>query len=479
VRDYAIILLDLQGRICSWNEGARLIKGYQPEEIIGESMFRFYTEPDRRRRHPAQLLKRAELEGRVEEEGWRVRKDGTLFWADVVITALRDEAGRLRGYAKVTRDLTERMRSEASLRESQERLRAIYDHNPSIMFLKDPQGRYLDCNPPFEAFLGQPRSRILGKTDADLLPPEQAEQFMANDRRVLSAGRPMSFEEIAIHPDGPRISIVSKFPLRNVEGRVYALGGIVTDITDRKSAEESLRRLSIRLLQLQDEEQERIARELQQGVAQTLDALRAQLAVVRSSGTLFDWKTSEALDKCLGLAKEASTDVRTLSRFLYPSLLDDAGLVEALRWFAGSVSQRSGIKVVLDAGAKFGRLSREAERSLFRVAQESLVNIQRHSGSPVATIRVTEDAYAIRLEVRDEGRGLPDASSSKNPGAKSSMGSGIRGMIERMRLLGGHLEIDSAGGGTTVRAILPISAARRGPGLVGAVPEQSKNVAPE
>src|SRR5439155_17864581 len=106
-------------------------------------------------------------------------------------------------------------------------------HTPSVMFLKDLNGRYLECNRPFEALCGRARDEILGRTDAELLPGAQADQFMTNDRDVLAAGMPMRFEETAIHPDGPRTSVVSKFPLRDTEGRVYAVGGIVTDITDR------------------------------------------------------------------------------------------------------------------------------------------------------------------------------------------------------------------------------------------------------
>jgi PAS domain S-box-containing protein len=215
VKDYAIILLDHKGMILSWNEGARLIKGYRAHEIVGQRMSRFYTPEDVRRGHPARLLRRAEREGRVEEVGWRVRKDGSLFWADVVITALHDDKGRLRGFAKVTRDLTGRRRAEAILRDSQERLRAVFDHSPSMMFLKDLNGRYLDCNPRFETLCGRGRDQIIGKTDADLLPAEQAARFMANDREVLAAGMPMRFEETAIHPDGPHISVVSKFPLKD------------------------------------------------------------------------------------------------------------------------------------------------------------------------------------------------------------------------------------------------------------------------
>src|SRR6202165_771603 len=121
VVDYAIFLLSVEGRIASWNAGAERLKLYSPDEAIGRSFDMFYTPEDRAAERPAHLLELARANGRVEDEGWRVRKDGTLFWADVVITALRDEQGQLRGFAKVTRDLTTRRAAEELLRQSEQR----------------------------------------------------------------------------------------------------------------------------------------------------------------------------------------------------------------------------------------------------------------------------------------------------------------------------------------------------------------------
>ncbi|WP_447983919.1 PAS domain-containing protein [Nitrospira sp. Nam74] len=122
VKDYAIFALDPNGYIMTWNSGAELLKGYRAEEIIGQHIARFYTEPDRQANKPLELLKLAREQGRVENEGWRLRKDGSRFWADVIITALVDEKGTLRGYAKVTRDLTERRQAEETLREAKNEL---------------------------------------------------------------------------------------------------------------------------------------------------------------------------------------------------------------------------------------------------------------------------------------------------------------------------------------------------------------------
>ncbi len=122
VHDYAIFMIDPTGLVMSWNEGAQALKGYQAKEIIGQSFERFYQEEDLRNNKPTQLLKIAAARGRVEDEGWRIRKDGIRFWADVIITAIRDETGHLIGFGKVTRDLTERRRTEESLREAAQAL---------------------------------------------------------------------------------------------------------------------------------------------------------------------------------------------------------------------------------------------------------------------------------------------------------------------------------------------------------------------
>lgn len=241
-RDYAIIMLDAQGRVATWNSGAAHIKGYAAKEILGQHFSRFYPRSQLRQGWPQRLLKIARTTGRAEDEGWRVRKDGSQFWASVIITAIRDPNGRLRGFLKVTRDMTDRKRAEDAVRESEARIQAILDNSPAMIFLKDPRGRYLHANRRFQQAFHYTLEQILGKTDAELFPQIQAEVFRGNDLKVLRGGKSQIFDEIALHDDGPHASIVTKFPIQNAKGSICAIGGIVTDITERRRVEEALRR---------------------------------------------------------------------------------------------------------------------------------------------------------------------------------------------------------------------------------------------
>lgn len=240
VQEYALFMLDPAGRVVSWNAGAERIKGYPAEEIVGCYFSLFYMPEDVEARKPELALEAAERTGRSEDEGWRVRKDGTRFWARTVMTALRDGSGKLRGFGKVTRDLTERMQAMQSLEASEARLQAFMTFTPSMMFIKSLDGRYQYVNEPFCRSFGLERDAVLGRTDAEIFPSDQAGRFQANDASVIAAGTAGEFEETAQYRDGWHTSIVCKFPIRDAEGEVSALGGVVMDITERKRIEHEL-----------------------------------------------------------------------------------------------------------------------------------------------------------------------------------------------------------------------------------------------
>ena len=240
---------------------------------------------------------------------------------------------------------------------------------------------------------------------------------------------------------------------------------------DLDAANRNLRNLSARLLQLQDDERRRIARELHDSVGQMLAALNMNLSTVRGDIERLT-KTANALADSENLVHEMTSEVRTISHLLHPPLLDEAGLSSALRWYVDGFVLRSKIKVDLDLPDDFGRLLQGSETAIFRVVQECLTNIHRHSGSPMAKIRLRQRDHQVIVEVADKGKGIPlekqeEMTTSGTPGV------GIRGMRERIRQLGGSLDVGSNVSGTLVVACLPI-----GEGLAPGTAVEVKDTSP-
>jgi PAS domain S-box-containing protein len=245
--DYAIFMLDPTGRVVSWNAGARRMNGYDAEEIIGQHFSAFYPPEVLERKWPAHELELAERDGRFEDEGWRVRKDGTRFWANVVITALRDETGRLIGFGKVSRDLTERKRAEEELRESEERFRLIVESTLDYaIFMLDPQGHIVSWNAGAERIKGYKPHEIIGQHFSVFYPPDACERGWPAEelRRAIAAGR-FEDEGWRIRKDGSRFyANVVITPLRGRDGQLRGFAKVTRDISDRKAHEGHIRKLT-------------------------------------------------------------------------------------------------------------------------------------------------------------------------------------------------------------------------------------------
>jgi signal transduction histidine kinase len=241
------------------------------------------------------------------------------------------------------------------------------------------------------------------------------------------------------------------------------------EIAERKSAESrlafserSLRNLSRHLLRSQDEERKRIGRELHDSLGQSLAVLKMNLDTLdmEMAAQKTDGAASNMLKQCLTLADDILREVRTISYLLYPPMLEEMGLKSAIAWYLDGFSKRSNIQARLEAEPDFGRLPAEAELALFRILQESLTNIHRHSGSPTADIRLYSENGLALMEIRDQGKGIPPTLLEQS-GADwmGSLGVGLRGMNERMRQLGGKLEVASSERGTAVVASIPVESA--------------------
>jgi signal transduction histidine kinase len=225
---------------------------------------------------------------------------------------------------------------------------------------------------------------------------------------------------------------------------------------DLNLANENLGELSSRLQQMRDEERRQISRELHDSIGQLLAALAMNLAVVQRQADNLDSAGARAISENAAMVEQISREIRTISHLLHPPLLDAAGLASALRWYVDGFSERSQIKVELHIPELFRRLSEEMEIAIFRMVQECLTNIHRHSGGNSAAIRVREENHRIVVEVRDAGKGIP-LEKQLELSSSGRIGVGFRGMRERVRQLGGTLEIRSDNAGTAVTATLPLA----------------------
>jgi len=562
-----------EGAFLEVNESFEKITGYGRNELLGRTALDIglWIDPSDR----GSLISEIEKQGYARGKEFRFRaKSGQV--AVILVSVELIELSGVKCLLAVGQDITDRKRAEEALRKAEEQLRAILINSPNLIFLKDVEGRYLLINKEYRKTFHFTRDQIYGKTDIEVFPPDQAAVFRGSDLQVLQTRAPMEFEEVAVHDDGPHTSIVQKFPLFDEGGEIYAICGFVTDITERKRAEERLReyekavegleemivvidrqyryqlanraflnyrglekgqllgrlvsevlgeevfhwvlkekldecfqgkavkfelnynypnlgerdlflsyfpiegpsgvdraacvlqditerkraeqelqRLSGRLLQSQDEERRRIARDLHDSTGQDLVALATMLSQLRASVPSREQKSRKILSECKALADRCIREVRTLSYVLHPPVLDDAGLVDAIRDYVKGFTKRSGIQVELELPSLLGRMTRDVELALFRIVQESLTNIHRHSESHQARIRIDRDSN-LTLEISDLGQDPPPGAPEVPRHPPVAVGVGIHSMQERVKLIGGRLKVDITSHGTTVRVTMPL-----------------------
>jgi len=349
-------------------------------------------------------------------------------------------------------DRTEERRTIEDLRKQSELLQLAHD----AIMVRDVDSVILFWNRGAQETYGWSPAEACGNILHQLLGTQFPEPFESWREKLFSRG---SWEGELVHlrKDGRRIHVASRQVLQHDQkGRTIGVLEINRDITSRKDAEEALRNLSGRLLQLQDEERRRIARELHDSTGQSLAALVIHLSAVSARITEIDSTAAEMLREAIDLSQKASDETRTLSYLLYPPTLDHAGLRSALEWYIDGFTQRSKVKVELDVSIGQERLAEIVERTLFRIVQESLTNIFRHSGSDTASVRITRRSGIVRLEVADNGKGIPDDVLAALNSSGGQLGVGIRGMRERIRQLGGWLQVKSRPDGTTIISSLPV-----------------------
>jgi len=443
---------DLEGRLLSVNELPVKLLGYSREELLNKPM-RDFLLPEARAQFDQSLLD--------------IQRDGFVKGLMVVLTKTgerriweyhntlrrdRDTSPVVRGIAH---DVTDQRRVQKALRLSEEKFSKAFRCSPTILWISTLQeGRVLEVNETFERHSGYARDEVVGHTEVQLnlwIDLHERETLLDTLRRQ---GNARDHEVHFRTKPGQAVVILLSVELVELHGQQCLLA-VGQNITERKRAEDELQRLSGRLLQSQDEERRRIARDLHDSTGQDLVALATMLGQLRVSIPAGEQKSRRLLSECSHLADRCLGEVRTLSYVLHPPVLDDAGLVDAIRDYVKGFTKRSGIQVKLELSSLLGRMPRDVELALFRVVQESLTNIHRHSGSRQAKIRIDRNSN-LTLEISDPGEGAsigaPGGQEERRPG----VGVGIHSMQERVKLIGGRLEVDFTSDGTTVRVTLPL-----------------------
>jgi len=489
--DDAIVSKNLDGIITSWNKGAERLFGHTAEEAVGKPVT--LVIPADRLDEEATILEQLKRGERVEHfETVRLHKDGTLLDISLTISPMRNAAGAVIGASKVARNITEQKLAERALRESEERFRAMVDTSPECVKLVTVEGTLLHMNSPGLTMVGADcAEQVVGKSVYALIAPHDRDRFRSFNERICRGQKgSLEFDMVGLDGVNHRMDTHAA-PLRLADGGVVQLA-VTRDITERvrvqdrlrrseeqlrmladdldrqvrtrtqeleqRNAEilqqsEQLRQLSNRLLQLQDNERRHIARELHDSAGQVIAALGMNLAGMTQHVTK-NPILGKSVEDSQRLVQQLSKEIRTTSYLLHPPLLDENGLTEAIRWYMQGLTERSGLKVDLDIAEDFGRLPCEVEMAVFRVVQECLTNIHRHSGSKTATVRLTRNPESVALEIQDEGSGI---ASERLEGIRAQRsGVGITGMRERVRHLKGSMDIHSNGTGTKISVTLPV-----------------------
>jgi two-component system NarL family sensor kinase len=320
-------------------------------------------------------------------------------------------------------------------------------------------GTILYSNRSFANIFGAQLERFIGTPIEDYVSGEYV-----NSLRTLieNASSGSSRGEIRLRATDGRPRTIRLTLTRSSQFGMEAICAVATELTELvetnealRVTESSLRQLSGRLLQLQDEERRRIARDLHDTTGQKVAALSMSLDRVARLLDSRKPERQEALDEARDIVRMIGEEIRTLSYLLHPPLLDESGLGSAIRWYAEGFQKRSGIQLNVNIASDLGRLSTEVEMALFRVVQESLTNVHRYSGSPDAVISILSEQDSVRLEVIDHGKGIEAGTARVRVEGIAALGVGIPGMRERLRQLGGQLDVDFGREGTRVTAVVP------------------------
>ncbi len=440
---------DLDGLILSANRAACAALGYDIDLFVGKKSIRDILAP--------------EVRDQFDEYLTRLRQNGTSSGLMIVQTksgerrvweyynSLRTEGVGTPIVRGMARDITDRRLAESALRESEERYRELFENAKDAIYVHDLKGRYISVNRAAEKLSGYAREEIIGKHFSNFIAPSHLRSARENLCRKLDQRPETTYEAEIVSKTGRRTPVEVSSRLVYENGQPVGVQGTARDISERKQTQEALRIYSRALIEAQETERQRIARELHDEIGQVLTAVRINLQTVQTARSVDE--AAPHLEDSIRVTDEALRQVRDLSLDLRPPHLDDFGLTTALRWFIDRFSQRTGIMAEFEATDDEQRLTRETETACFRIAQEALTNVARHAKAKRVSVRLSRNRDQLFLIVKDDGVGF-DVKALKD---STPVALGLRGMRERASAVRGRIDIDSADGkGTQVRVRFPI-----------------------
>ena len=445
--------VDAEGVYTYAGPQCRKILGYEPAEIVGRTPFDLMPPEEARRVAAAFHAIAAERKAFLRLENINLHKDGHLVVLETNGVPVIDEGG-FRGYRGMDRDITERKRAEQALRESEERFRFVANAAPVMIWMSDPHRLCTYFNEPWLAFTGRPLEAELGNGWAEGVHPEDLPKCLETYTQSFDRRVPFKMEYRLRRHDGEyRWIHDTGVPRVSPDGSFAGYIGSCVDITDRKRAEEALRGVSGKLIEAQEKERKRIARELHDDINQRLAILAIDLQQLKDTPGISANQLRKRTEELFKRTTEISTDIQLLSHDLHSSSLEYLGLVSGMRGYCAEFAKHHKVEVDFVHSNVPTSLAPDVALGLFRVLQEALSNAMKHSGVQKFEARLLGVPGGIQLTVRDSGEGLCLET------AISGQGLGLISMRERVNLLGGTISISSKPRfGTEITVLIPLSA---------------------
>jgi PAS domain S-box-containing protein len=434
----AIITKDLNGVITTWNTAAERLFGYSRSEAVGRPITMLIPE-DRIDEEPGILTRIRRGESVEHHETVRVKKDGKLIDISLTVSPIFDESGQVIGASKIARDITDRKSTELQLN----RYASIIESSSDAIISKDLNGVIQSWNRGAESIFGYPPEEAIGQPVTMLIPEDRIDEEPGILARIRRGEHVAHYETVRRRKDGRLIDIsLNVSPVRDSRGAIIGASKIARDVTEHNRLEAAEREAEMmqQLVETQEAERRRIARDLHDQIGQHMTAMRLTLEELVAT-TVNNQSLNERLLKIKEIALRADRDISYLTWELRPTELEELGLEDALRSFVKQWSEHSDIAAEFDfVGDPLGRLAPVIETNLYRITQEALNNVAKHSSATRASILMHRQRDKLFIIIEDDGMGF-DVSAPRV--TEDGHGNGLKGMRERIEQLNGKLLIDS------------------------------------